>query len=173
MSDTAQTARFQVFRANGAKKLMELGLMKLEAMDAAQQAGVKALVQAGYLEGDEVEVLFNLPGFSLVRAWLKKDYPLLMHSHDSDCLYYVVAGTLKMGTEELSAGDGFFVPAGARYQYRPGPDGVEVLEFRHATHFNFQNYNKGESFYQKALETVKENVEIWRSAKRPSQRATG
>jgi mannose-6-phosphate isomerase-like protein (cupin superfamily) len=170
MSDAASpSAKFQIFRGVDAKKLMELGLMSLESMDDTQKTGLKALVQAGYLEGDDVQVLINLPGFSLVRAWLKKDYPLLMHSHDSDCLYYVIAGTVKMGTEDLVAGDGFFVPAGVRYQYRPGAEGVEVLEFRHATHFNFQNYTKGEAFYQKALQTVKDNVEVWRTAKRPSQ----
>jgi hypothetical protein len=169
MTDTSQSAPFQIFRAYGSKKLMELGLMKMESMDATQQAGLKELVSEGYLDGDEVQVLFNVPGFSLVRAWLKKDYPLLLHSHDCDCLYFVVAGTLKMGTEQVAAGDGFFVPAGARYQYRPGPDGVEVLEFRHATHFNFQNYSKAESFYKKAVETVRENAEAWRSAKRPSE----
>jgi hypothetical protein len=169
MSDAAESAKFQVFRGSQAEKLMELGLMALQPMDVTQQAGLKQLVQAGYLEGDEVQVLFNIPGFSLVRAWLKKDYPLLLHSHDSDCLYFIIAGTLKMGTEQLATGDGFFVPAGARYQYRPGQDGVEVLEFRHATHFNFQNYSKAESFYKKALETVKENVDTWRTAKRPSE----
>jgi mannose-6-phosphate isomerase-like protein (cupin superfamily) len=169
MSDTAEPAMFQVFRGEGAKKLMELGLMKVESMEPTQRAGLTELVKAGYLEGDEVQVLFNLPGFSLVRAWLKREYPLLLHSHDTDCLYFVLAGSLKMGTEQLAAGDGFFVPAGARYQYRPGPDGVEVLEFRHAVAFNFLNHSKGEAFYKKALETVKENAEIWRTAKRPSE----
>jgi hypothetical protein len=164
-----EKARFQVFRATGARKLMEAGLMRLQPFDAIQQAGIDQLLKVGYLEGDETQVLFSIPGFSLVRAWLKKDYPLLLHSHDADCLYFILAGSLKMGTEELGQGDGFFVPAGARYQYRPGPDGVEVLEFRHATHFDFRNYTQGEGFYQKAVETVKANVEEWRHAKRPSE----
>jgi hypothetical protein len=169
MSERAESAKFQVFRGADAKKLMELGLMQLQPMDAVQQAGLKELVQAGYLEGDETQVLFSIPGFSLVRAWLKKDYPLLLHSHDADCLYFILAGSLKMGSEQLESGDGFFVPTGGRYQYTPGPEGVEVLEFRHATHFNFQNYTKGDAFYKKAVETVKQNVAIWRHAKRPSK----
>jgi hypothetical protein len=168
MSDDADATKFQVYRGSQASKLMELGLMKLESNDATQRAGLNELVQAGYLDGDDVRVLFSVPGFSLIRAWLKRDYPLLLHSHDADCLYYVVAGTLKMGTEQLGAGDGFFVPAGARYQYRPGPQGVEVLEFRHATHFNFQNHSKSETFYEKALKITRENAENWRNAKRPS-----
>ena len=169
MATEQAESRFQVFRRTDARKLMEVGLMQLQPFDTTQQAGLQDLLRAGYLEGDDTRVLFSIPGFSLVRAWLKKDYPLLLHSHNADCLYYIIAGSLKMGTEELGAGDGFFVPAGARYQYRPGPQGVEVLEFRHATHFDFRNCTKGEAFYKKAVETVEANVEGWRHAKRPSE----
>jgi hypothetical protein len=169
MTTEQAPAKFQVFRGTDARKLMEAGLMQLQPFDATQQAGLAPLIDAGYLEGDDTRVLFCVPGFSLVRAWLKKDYPLLLHSHDADCLYYIIGGSLKMGTEELRAGDGFFVPAGARYQYRPGLDGVEVLEFRHETHFDFRNYTKGEAFYEKALQTVKANAQGWREAKRPTE----
>ena len=75
---------------------------------------------------------------------------------------------IRIGTEELGARDSFFVPGGVPYTYRPGPDGVEVLEFRHATHFNFVNLSKGEAFWNKATETVSANREGWRTAKPPS-----
>ncbi len=42
-----------------------------------------------------------------------------------------------MGTEELGPRDSFFVPSDVPYSYRPGPDGVELLEIRHDTQFNF------------------------------------
>jgi hypothetical protein len=161
--------RMQVFRAALAPKLMEAGVMDLPEADSTQRAGLDELIKAGYLEGDETRLLFNIPGFSLVHAWFKKDYPLLLHSHNADCLYYIVAGTLRLGTEELGRGDGFFVPAGARYKYRPGPDGVEVLEFRHATRFDIQNHSKGKAFYEQALQTVTSNLGGWRNAKRPSE----
>jgi mannose-6-phosphate isomerase-like protein (cupin superfamily) len=163
--------KIEIHRGADAQGLMELGAMKMAPITPEQRQGLTALVQAGYLEGDDVKVLVNLPGFSLTRAWLKKDYPLLLHSHDSDCLYYVLAGSLQMGSEELKAGDSFFVPGGAAYQYRPGPDGVEVLEFRHAQEFDFQNYAKNPAFYEKAAVTVAENVAGWREAKRPSEKA--
>jgi mannose-6-phosphate isomerase-like protein (cupin superfamily) len=163
--------KIQIHRAADAQGLMELGAMKMAPISPEQRQGLTQLVQAGYLEGDEVKVLVNLPGFSLTRAWLKKDYPLLLHSHDSDCLYYVLAGSLQMGSEELKAGDSFFVPGGAAYQYRPGLDGVEVLEFRHAQEFDFQNYAKNPAFYEKAAATVAENLAGWRAAKRPSEKA--
>lgn len=165
----AEQPKIQFFRRSQAKGLMETGAMSMAPMSDAQKAGLKTLVQAGYTEGDEVKVLVDLPGFSLVHAWLKKDYPLLLHSHDSDCLYYIVAGGLHMGTEDLSAGDSFFVPAGAAYQYRAGADGVEVLEFRHEGQFDFQNYAKNPAFYEKAAATVAANRDGWREAKRPSE----
>lgn len=166
----ASDQKIEVFRGAEAQGLMEIGAMKMAEMTAEQRAGLSTLVQAGYLEGDQVKLLVDLPGFSLTHAWLKRDYPLLLHSHDSDCLYYVLAGSLQMGVEELAAGDLFFVPANAAYQYRPGPDGVEVLEFRHAGTFDFRNLTKNPAFYEKAAATVAANVQHWREAKPPSVR---
>jgi hypothetical protein len=169
VTEDAVEHKMQIFRAAQAPKLMEAGVMEMPPSDPTQRAGLDELVKAGYLEGDEVRLLFNIPGFSLVYAWFKKDYPLLLHSHNADCMYYIIAGTLRLGTEELGRGDGFFVPAGARYKYRPGPDGVEVLEFRHATQFDIRNHSKGKAFYEQALQTVTSNLGSWRNAKRPSE----
>jgi mannose-6-phosphate isomerase-like protein (cupin superfamily) len=170
MADAHQKkAGFTIFRAKDAPGLMESGCMSIAPVTDAQRAGIMNAVRAGYTDGDETKILVQMPGFSLAHAWLKKDYPLALHSHDSDCLYYIVAGTLRLGTEELGARDSFFVPAGTPYTYRPGPNGVEVLEFRHATEFNFVNLSKGEAFWNKAAETVSANLEGWKLAKRPSE----
>lgn len=162
--------KMQIFRGADARGLKEAGAMTIAPMTVDQRAGINKLIDAGYLDGDHVRLLANLPGFSLTYAWLKKDYPLMLHSHSSDCLYYVVAGSLQMGTEALKAGDSFFVPAGAAYQYTPGPDGVEVLEFRHETQFDFQNHTKNPAFYEKGAATVAANLEAWRTAAPPSAR---
>jgi hypothetical protein len=79
--------------------------------------------------------MFSQPepdGMSLVHVWFGPNFPLFRHSHPKhgDCLYYVVAGELIMGSKVLKAGDGFFLPNGMPYKYRAGPHGVEVLEFR-------------------------------------------
>jgi hypothetical protein len=169
MAEKAVKHKMQVFRKAQAPALMEAGVMDIAPFDSTQRAGIDELVTAGYLEGDQTRVLFNIPGFSLLHVWFKKDYPLLMHSHDADCLYYIIAGAVRLGTEDLGPGDGFFVPAGTPYKYRPGPAGVELLEFRHATRFDFQNLSKGKAFYDKALEMVTSNIEGWRQAKRPSE----
>lgn len=164
----AARPKFEIFRAKDAPGLMEAECMAIAPMSDVQRAGLSAVIGAGYLEGDEIHVLCNLPGFSLTHAWLKKDYPLPLHSHDSDCLYYVVAGSLTMGTEDLGPRDTFFVPAGVPYSYRPGPDGVEILEFRHATGFDFVNLAKGAAWWTKAAETVAANAPGWKTAQPPS-----
>jgi mannose-6-phosphate isomerase-like protein (cupin superfamily) len=167
MTDT-ETAKFQIFRAADAKDLMEEGCMTVEPFTPVQREGMDKLVAAGFMEGDEVKVLVNIPGFSLTHVWFKKDYPLPLHSHDSDCLYYIIAGSVKLGIETLGERDSFFVPTGVPYTYKPGPDGAELLEFRHATHFNFVNLAKGAAFWDKAAEIAANSRADWKTAKRPT-----
>lgn len=167
-SEAAVAGGFTIFRGADAPGLVEAGCMEMAPMNDVQRAGMRKLVEAGYLEGDDVRILVDLPGFSLAHAWLKSGYPLTLHSHDSDCLYYVISGGLRIGTEELGPRDTFFVPKDVPYTYRPGPEGVEVLEFRHTGTFNFLNLSKGEAFYAKAAETVAANLADWKVAKRPA-----
>src|SRR6201995_4701996 len=156
---------FKIFRAKDAPSLDEAGCMTMAPLDPALLAGVTRVMEAGFREGESVRVLVNIPGFSLTHVWFKKDFPLPLHSHDADCLYYIVAGSLRLGTQELGPRDCFFVPADVPYGYKPGPDGVELLEIRHANAFNFVNHAKGQSFWDKALETVNANQADWKTAK--------
>ncbi len=172
MSDNeSDTAKFQIFRASDAKGLMESGCMTVEPYTPTQRAGMDKVLEAGFLDGDEVRVLCNLPGFSLTHVWFKRDYPLPLHSHDADCLYYIIAGSIRLGTETLGPRDSFFVPADVPYAYKPGPDGVELLEIRNSTSFNFVNLAKGEAFWDKAAEIAAGNREAWKTAKRPALNA--
>jgi hypothetical protein len=79
-----------------------------------------------------------------------------------------VAGSLQLGTETLGPQDSFFIPADGAYTYRPGPEGVELLEIRNAGRFDFKNLTKGAAFFDKAAKTVAENVEGWQAAKPPT-----
>ena len=160
-------SKFQIFRASDAKELMEEGCMTVEPFTPTQREGMNKLVAAGCMEGDEVKVLVNIPGFSLTHVWFKKDYPLPLHCHDADCLYYIIAGSIKLGTEILGERDSFFIPSGVPYTYRPGPDGAEILEFRHATHFSFINMAKGAAFWDKAAEIAANSRAEWKTAARP------
>ena len=167
--DQQNSEKFRIFRASDAKGLMEEGCMSVEPYTPVQREGMNKLLESGYLEGDEIKVLVNIPGFSLTHVWFKKDYPLPLHSHSADCLYYVIAGSARLGTEELGPGDSFFVPANTPYTYHAGPEGVEVLEFRHTLEIDFQNYAKGQAFYDKAVQTVIENRDYWKAVPKPSE----
>lgn len=172
MADRAQdTSKFRIFRAKDAPGLMEAGSMEVKPFTPVQRAGMDKAVAAGYMEGDEIRVLTDLPGFGLTHVWFKAGYQLPLHSHDADCMYYVIAGSLRLGTEELGPRDSFFVPADVPYTYKPGPDGVEVLEIRHANHFDFVNHANGEAWWDKAAKEIAGRRESWKTAVPPKLNA--
>ena len=167
MDMTNSGGRFTIFRAADAPTLSEAGCMTIEPFSDVQRAGVDRMMAAGFGEGEEIRVLVDLPGFSVTQVWFKKNFPLPLHSHDVDCLYHVVAGDLRLGTETLGPRDSFFVPAGTPYTYTPGTDGVELLEIRQQGRFNFVNLAKGTAFWARGEAACAANREDWRTASRP------
>jgi quercetin dioxygenase-like cupin family protein len=122
---------------------METDLMSQPEMSPDTATAFAANLGAGLGAGAQTKVLLRQSddegGFSLVTLWFKPDYPLPRHTHNVDCLYYVISGSAIMGNQTLRAGDGFFVPENAPYQYNAGPDGVEILEIRHGVeHFDMK-----------------------------------
>jgi hypothetical protein len=124
------------------------------------------------MAGQTIKVLFRQSeeegGFSLVCAW-KSHFVLPRHSHDADCLYYVVAGTAVIGNRVLTAGDGFFAPGRAPYRYSAGPDGVEVLEFRHARSFDMKVTETNERCAM-MFETAAKYAPLWAGLAAPPAR---
>ena len=61
-------------------------------------------------------------GMTLVHVWFGPNFQLWRHSHprDGDCLYYVIAGEIKMGNRKLGRGSTIFVPNGQPYKYTAG-----------------------------------------------------
>lgn len=163
----SDTGKFRIFRANEAPGLMEAGCMTVEPFTPPQREGMNKALEAGYIGGDEIKVLTDLPSFGLTHVWFKEGYQLPLHSHDADCMYFIISGTIRLGTEELGPRDCFFVPADVPYTYKPGPEGVEVLEIRHANAFNFVNHAKGEAWWTKAAKEIAARKESWKTAKRP------
>lgn len=171
MTQAKSTGEFQIFRGADAPLLEETGIMSLPEFTPEQIAGMAGMYRPELARGDQTRVLINLPGFSLTHVWFKADYPLPRHSHDCDCLYYIIAGSLRLGTEELGARDGFFLPANVPYTYTPGPEGVELLEFRHATAFDFKLLVQGDAFWKRAVQTAEARNDEWRTAKMPALNA--
>jgi quercetin dioxygenase-like cupin family protein len=138
--------------------MMTMGSMEIDP-------AVTDAVDLGLLNaGQRVRVLFKgegPDGFSLVHARFEPGYRLPRHSHSSDCLYYVVAGEAHMGSRVLKPGDGFFILAEAPYAYTAGPEGVEVLEFRHATTFDIKIRDKTLEHWKPVIEAIKAHGESW------------
>ena len=164
--------QMSIFRAAEAPALLEVDAMRAEGVTAQVREGLAQLAEAGLSEGETVKLLFSAPGLSLAYAWFKSGFPLPRHSHDADCLYYIIAGSLTLGTQTLGKGDGFFVPSDAAYTYVPGPDGVEVLEFRPVDRFNIRFLVGNPAFWSKAAATVSQELSGWRGQRPPSEVAS-
>lgn len=166
--------RLQIFHAQDARPLGE-DRMPTVGMDEAKQADLaRAMGEITPGAGERATVLFSEPGehgMSLVYGWFKSGYPLPPHSHDSDCLYYVLAGELRIGAHVLRKGDGMFIPGGHGYAYEAGPEGVEVLEFRNATRFNIDLSAAGTAHWERMAAAYRDRAGAWASETiPPSQR---
>jgi hypothetical protein len=137
LTTTVTQLSFEIF--DGSPSVPMAGVMAApatpESVLAAFDENDLALLPAAFA----TDALFcdsSPAGFSLVNIRLAPDSILPAHTHDVDCLYYVLSGSILLGRRRLNAGAGFFIPAGRPYGYRAGADGAAVLEFRHATSFN-------------------------------------
>ncbi|EQB00436.1 hypothetical protein L288_18335 [Sphingobium quisquiliarum P25] len=157
--------KFAILRAGKAPDIIESGIMDVQAPSGGYAPSMQACLDAGLGAGSEAHVVFTGFGLSVVHAWFKRSFPLPLHSHNADCLYYIIGGGLRLGREDLKAGDAFFVPADVPYTYTPGPEGVELIEVRNREGFDYRE-RSGETFWRKALDTVRENQAAWADARR-------
>ncbi|WP_317931061.1 hypothetical protein [Halioxenophilus sp. WMMB6] len=164
---TGRKEKFRIFRKAEADPAAGIPIMSYEPLSEVAAAGAGELIAAGMEHGHENRLLFAGGGMSLTYVWFKSGYPLPRHSHNSDCLYYVVGGSLKIGHEELQVGDGFFVGADVPYSYVAGAKGVEVLEFRASESFNIKMLADNPAFWQRALTTVVAHSAEWPTESRP------
>ena len=165
--------RMKVFRASEATDIQEH--MPVIGVDDSVQTGLRMLAEATGeyppASGTRAIVLFCEPGdqgLSLSYVWFKSGYVLPRHSHDADCLYYVLGGELHMGTQTIRRGDGIFIPANAAYTYEAGPNGVEVLEFRNATRFHFRFQGNDDAHWSRIANVLKANCPKWENEPPPS-----
>lgn len=160
---------FEIFRGAEAKDYSEHGCMEIVVDSPAIAEGLAHFHNEGAGDGQKVDMVYSRPGFSLTHVWFKSGYPLPLHTHTSDCLYYIVAGSVRMGTEEMGPGDGFFVAGGVPYTYETGPEGAEVLEFRNTDTFDIRFMAKNAKAWDKAAATIREKREGWKTEVPPSQ----
>lgn len=168
MSSDKKTPSFKVFRIKDAPAYAETDCMELTGATPVIMNAIERAAAEGDYEGNEVRLLFSMPGMSLTYGWFKSGFPLPLHTHNADCLYYIIAGTLKLGSEILGPGDGFFVGSDVPYTYKPGPEGVEVLEFRTADHFDICFKGKTEAFWDRIIDGLRTERPGWKDQARPS-----
>lgn len=160
MADTKER-RFEIFRGADAPSLEKCGCMTYES-DAPNLAAMQPrFAEAVEARGEYNEVPYRRENMSLARLWFKSNFPLPLHTHDSDCLYYILAGSVRMGTQVLEAGDGFFVGAEVPYAYTAGPEGVEILEFRNTGSFNIKVKDKPIEAWEKTVDAMREASRSW------------
>lgn len=152
---------FEIFRAADARDYDQSGPMHMAPTSDTEMAGMAAMAEAGMVEGSRVKLLHSRPGMSLTYAWFKSGFPLPLHSHSTDCLYFVVAGSLRIGTETLGPGDGFFLGTDVPYTYVPGDEGLEILEFRTSNSFDFKSLGRTAAYWGKALNNLNAARESW------------
>lgn len=160
---------FAIFRRADARTLDKVEGLYSEPAAPANLEGWPKLASAGYMDGQDTRMLFAAPGFSLTYVWFKSGLPLPRHSHDTGCLYYIIAGSLRLGSEELGAGDGFFVGANVPYAYVPGDAGVELLEFRATDSFSIKFLADNPAFWTKAVAEAASRREGWLAEPRPTE----
>jgi hypothetical protein len=164
----APVSRFRISRAEQARDMDEHS-MPAENITATDLAGSPRPAPPAPRRAAMARLLFADPvsRMSVGYGWFRANYMLPRHSHNADCADYVISGEAHLGTEVLRAGDGFFIPSGHNYQYSAGPEGVEVLEFRNADHFNIRLSGNGEAVWERIAAMALANRDYWRGQTPP------
>lgn len=151
----------EIFRARDAVEYGEDGPMEGTPMTEVQQEGMAALMEAGMMNGSEVKLLYSRPGMSLTYVRFRPGFALPLHSHSANCLYFIITGSIRMGTEELGPGDGFYLGTDVPYAYTPGEDGVELLEFRDSDDFDFKATARNADYWKTLAASMAQASAKW------------
>jgi quercetin dioxygenase-like cupin family protein len=100
-------------------------------------------------------------GFSLALIQFAPHFMLPRHTHNVDCLYYVLSGEAILGRRVVKAGSGFYVPAGHPYGYQAGAQGIELLEIRNATSFDMKVVEDSPARWQTMIDVARDHQAEW------------
>lgn len=169
--------RMTLFRA-GKGIPLDHETMPFEGVDAATMAGLGRIMALGPKAADasHTTILFRSadePGVSLSHAWFKTGFISPRHSHNADCIYYILAGEARFGSARLGPGDGIYIPAEQAYVLEVGDEGCELLEFRNAAQFNIHFKGNGEGHWKRVVQSYAGHMPQWENEIPPSQRQHG
>ncbi len=173
MSEPA-ASDFRIVRGKDAKPLIPARLRGAVRADhvvhPVTEEGLSRFSTGGQGEGGAgaaARVLFDAPWLHLSYAWFKSGFPLPLHSHDADCFYQIIAGSMQIGTETLHKGDGVLIPAGVPYTVTPGAEGVEFLEMRPTSDYDTRYRSKVRQYWDRIVETLSARKAGWATEKPP------
>jgi len=120
-----------IFRAEEATPILETDFMGMPTMtDEALAAGGPEIYMAS-APGTDVRVAVRQTpeegGFSILHVRFKADYPVLRHTHDADCLYYIVSGSAYSYGRRMGPGDFLHADAGTDHSELWTEEGAQVL----------------------------------------------
>jgi hypothetical protein len=171
MPDSEARKPFEIYRGTDALDYSEHAIQELVDPSPAVTGAFGRF--SGFAQsGTEVKLVYARPGFSLTSVWFKSGYPLAPHSHSGGCLYFIIAGSIRIGKDVLGAGDGFFVDHHVPYTYETGPDGVEVLEFRATDKLDIRFKAKTRAAWDRIIEKLGARQSAWSNEMRPSEVAS-
>jgi mannose-6-phosphate isomerase-like protein (cupin superfamily) len=167
----ARTPGFTITRGRDAQPHMGRRQRGAEAADFALhpaiQRGIEQFRETADCGGAAALTLFSMPTLHVSYVWFKSGYPLPLHSHDADCYYLVIAGSMKVGSEELLKGDGVLIPGGAPYTVNPGAGGVEFLEMRTSPDYDTHFRAKTDAYWDRVADTRRARKDIWKEETAP------
>jgi hypothetical protein len=137
------------------------------ALHPAIERGMRLMRDTADAGGATVRTLFSSPGLHLSYVWFKSGFPLPLHSHDVDCYYQLIAGSMRIGMEELRKGDGVFVPAGVPYTVTPGASGAEFLEIRTSDDADTHYRAKTDAYWDRVANTRRARKDEWATEQAP------
>jgi mannose-6-phosphate isomerase-like protein (cupin superfamily) len=117
--------------------------------------------------GATAMTLFATDALHVSYVWFKSGYPLPLHSHDTDCYYLVIAGSMKVGTETIGKGDGVFIPAEVPYTVNPGDQGVEFIEMRTSPDYDTHYRAKTDAYWDRVADTRRARKDTWANEPAP------
>ena len=172
--DGPRKRAISIYRASQAKAMIparERGAVRKDhVVHPVTAEGLRRSSQSGAGEvgvGAVARVLFDSPTMHVAYAWFKSGFPLPVHSHDSDCYYQIIAGSMSLGAKTLAKGDGMLVPAGVPYTVTPGPEGVEFLEIRPTGNYDTRFRAKTEKYWDRIMGMLSERRAAWATERQP------
>lgn len=168
------TNRITLFRSTDDHRGEHSHIVETGVDDTVRQ-GFARWAEAGLAEGAALTCIATIAaspdsprGTSLTHVRIGRHFLTPRHSHDVDCIYYVLAGSLRVGGGSLGRGDGMQVPAGEVYALEAGPEGAELLEFRSAIRFGIHYVQNDAAHWERIVGAAAANSAAWQAGDAPA-----